>query len=287
MSTAVAVYTPQQQVQMAADLWDLAERLAGTAEFIPKALIGRPEAVLATMLKGTELGLGLMQSLSAIHFVEGRPTLSAELMRAVVQARGHEIVVNESSDRLCTISGRRASSSVFQRFTFTIDDARRAGLMGKDVWKKYPQAMLLARASSLLCRAVFADCLAGISYTTEELGRDYIDVDEAQVLPITQASLSGSSDVPVSSIVDHDVPMPGPAQIAIVLKAHGVETSEDRGRAIRQILCRPDLVSSKQLTPDEISKVLETVNDLGDGVPFPWITEDDPPPLPHDPPEEP
>lgn len=318
-STALAIYSPQEQVQLAAEVWPLANRLSDT-EFVPRALKGRPEAVLACMLKGSELGIPLMQSLSSIHVIEGRPTMSAELMRAVVQSRGHQIVVEESTSTRCIIKGRRNGDTEFQRFTFTRDDAERAGVHGKDVWKKWPQSMLLARASSLLCRAVFADCLAGISYTLEELndGVDTLQPDVAAVIvdeltpadqprtttrrksrarpaasseppttppPLRQIPpLPGEDDIidPPETTTDRDVPLPGPAAVAMAFKAHGVTTSEDRGRAIRQLLSRPELVSSKQLSSAEISTVLGLLNDLGDGVKFPFIDDGPPPTLPLD-----
>jgi hypothetical protein len=328
--SALAIYSPQEQVQLAADVWPLANKLAET-EFVPKPLRGRPEAVMACMLKGSELGIPLMQSLSQIHVIEGRPTMSSELMRAVVQSRGHEIIVEESSSTRCIIKGRRDSSTEWQRFTFTKDDAERAGVLGKDNWKKWPAAMMLARASSLLCRAVFADCLAGISYTVEELndGWETIEPDVAAVIetelagepdkparttkarkprtrPARRTSeppavppslrpvppLPGEDDItdaeivepqPAATATDHSTPLPGPAQIAIALKSHGVTTSEDRGRAVRQLVGRP-VESSKELTPAETSAVLATLNDLGEGVPFPFIDEPaEPPTLPLEP----
>jgi len=52
--------------------------------------------------------------------------------------------------------------------SFTIEQAQRAGVTGKDNWKKYPEAMLRARCISALARAVYPDVVLGI-YETDEL----------------------------------------------------------------------------------------------------------------------
>lgn len=166
-------------LELAAPAWGLAQRIAGT-DFVPKALRGKPEAVLACFLTGHELGIGPMQALAKIHVIEGRPAISAELMRALVLGHGHDLWIEEQSSERCIIAGKRRNSTRESRVTWTLDDARRAGLVGKDVWKKYPGAMLLARATGPLCRGVFADVLAGVSYTLEELEDGVLD-DERPV----------------------------------------------------------------------------------------------------------
>jgi hypothetical protein len=146
---------------------ELASRIANT-EFVPTPLRRRPEAVLAALLSGAERGLGPMESLRSVHVIEGKPTLSAEAMRALVLAAGHEIEIVESTAAKATVVGRRAGSdSTSPPFTWTLDRARRARLANKDNWTKYPEAMLLARASTDLCRAVFPDVIAGLASTEE------------------------------------------------------------------------------------------------------------------------
>lgn len=146
---------------------ELASRIANT-EFVPGALRRRPEAVLAALMSGAERGLGPMQSLSSVHVIDGRPSLSAEAMRALVFAAGHQIEIVESTATKATVIGRRAGSeSTSPPFTWTLDRARRARLAGKQNWQTYPEAMLLARASADLCRAVFPDVIAGLAVTEE------------------------------------------------------------------------------------------------------------------------
>lgn len=164
-------------VAVAGEVWHLSQRIAQT-EFVPTALRGRPEAVMAAILVGHEAGISPMQSLAKIHIIEGRPAFSAELMRGLIFAAGHEFWIEESSSTRCVVGGKRAGSERETRVTWTLDDAQRAGLKGKKVWQSYPTAMLLARATAALARAVFPDVLAGLSYTAEELSDGDVDLVE-------------------------------------------------------------------------------------------------------------
>lgn len=158
----------QTSLELAPAAWKLAEKIS-TTEMVPSALRGRPEAVLAIMLAGHEAGIQPMQSLQKIHIIEGRPAMAAELMRALVLQHGHELNYDEVSTTSVTASGRRRGAERWTKVTWTMDDAKRGGLDRKQNWVKWPRAMLIARATAELCRMIFADVLAGISYTVEEL----------------------------------------------------------------------------------------------------------------------
>jgi hypothetical protein len=133
--------------------------------------VSTPEKILVIGLKGRELQIPMMQALSHIYVVDGKPTLSAEMMVALAQRAGHKLRVIESTDERATVEGVRANDPDHPaRETFSMDDARRAGVAGKGPWKSYPKAMLRARAISALCRYQFADVLGGASYVPEELG---------------------------------------------------------------------------------------------------------------------
>ena len=147
--------------------WKTAQRISGTP-FVPSAFRGKPEAVFAAILFGEELGIGPMQALSSIHVIEGKPGMSPELMRALVARAGHRIDVKEASATKVVLWGKRCDNDSEATVTWTMDDAKLAGLAGRGAWKTYPRAMLLARATSELCRMVFADVVAGLSYTPEE-----------------------------------------------------------------------------------------------------------------------
>lgn len=144
--------------------------LIAQTEFVPGALRGKPAAVGAAILAGRELGIGPMTSLQHLHVIDGRPSMSAQLMRALVLGAGHTIRVVESSSTRCTITGRRRGEDEWSSVTWTVQEARQAGVEGKSNWKKYPRQMLVARATGELCRNLFADVLGGMAYTVEEAG---------------------------------------------------------------------------------------------------------------------
>lgn len=149
-------------------MWKVSQRVTNTP-FVPKALQGKPEAVLACILYGAEMGIGPMQSLNSIHVIEGRAAMSPELMRAMVARHGHRIDVIENSNTACEMKGVRNDTGSSATVRWTMEDAKLAGLAGKNNWKTYPRAMLMARCTSELCRILFPDIIAGLSYTPEEI----------------------------------------------------------------------------------------------------------------------
>lgn len=127
-----------------------------------------PQAVLATILKGQELGFSPMAACSLINFIQGQATVNAAGMQAKAIQHGGKFDEVEWTDKLCKLKVTRADRKWTREFSFSIDDATRMGLTGKDNWKKMPRQMLYARCVSMACRAMWADVLGGL-YGTEEM----------------------------------------------------------------------------------------------------------------------
>jgi hypothetical protein len=181
---------------------DLAGKIS-TTNFVPKGLRGKPAEIAACILTGREVGIGPMEALAKIHVIDGRPSMSAELMRSLVMRDGHEIRYPTLTDAKVVAEGRRAGSDDWTTITWTISDAQRIGVANKDTWKKYPRQMLTARATSELCRIVFPDALGGISYTPEELGdlQDGPDSPtEAHRTTVKRRKVQGGPEVPPEKI---------------------------------------------------------------------------------------
>ena len=144
----------------------LAQRLHDSHMF---SAYGTPQAVLSTVLLGRELGLPAMAALRSVHVIKGRHSLSAQLMVAIILKSGKADYFRliESTEMICTYETKRKGRTEPTTHTFTIDDARTAGLLN-DNWTKMPKPMLRARCSSELARIEYPDLLAGL-YTPEEL----------------------------------------------------------------------------------------------------------------------
>lgn len=141
---------------------------------LPKA-VNTPEKAMLIAAKGAELGLSPIYSLTHINVIQGKPTISSELMLSLAYktCKDAEIVYVKLDKEGCKIKARRSPNHEYSEFSFSIEDAKRAGLASKDNWRNYPQDMCRNRAVSQCCRALFPDAVGGCSYVEEELGGDY------------------------------------------------------------------------------------------------------------------
>lgn len=171
---SLAIYRPNEALaeKSTFEIMPMALELAkqlGETEFVPTALRHRPAAIMAAILQGHEVGLPPMMSLQHVNVIEGKPSLSAASMRALILARGHEIWIEEQTQTRAIVCGRRKGQDRVLSCVWTIDDAKRAILVNKTNWQRYPRNMLVARATGDCGRGAFMDVLGGIAYTTEEL----------------------------------------------------------------------------------------------------------------------
>lgn len=125
--------------------------------------VASPEAALMILLTGRDLGLTASQSFRAVYIVSGKPVVSSDAMVAAIRRSGlcDSWRVVESTAERCTIETTRKGEQEPERETFTREDAERAGLWRKDVWRQYPRDMLRHRAAAGLARRVYPDVILG------------------------------------------------------------------------------------------------------------------------------
>ncbi len=134
---------------------------------------------------GQELGLPPFAAMRGFDVIEGKPAPNAGLTAALVRRSGrYDYRVIRSDATACELewfdSGRAIGVS-----SFTIDEAKAAGLAGRGPWRAYPQDMLFARALTRGARRFCADVFLGSVYTPEELGADDLiaGTDDSVVTP--------------------------------------------------------------------------------------------------------
>ena len=99
--------------------------------FVPKAMQGQPASVAAAILTGREMGLGPLTSLRGIDVIEGKPSLTSEMLAARIFAAGHRIEWRAVTDERVTVRIERGDGLSEAEVTWTMKDAQRAGLAGK------------------------------------------------------------------------------------------------------------------------------------------------------------
>lgn len=183
---AVAIREEREQAQPPANVlpspaeWEatlaVARAIAAT-QFVPEAYRGQPEAVVAAILTGRELGIGPMQALREIHMIDGRAAFSASLMLSQMRRGGLVIVDSESTAERAFIRARRSDTGEEATVEWTMAEADKILRGSKPLtasagWKNYPSDMLWARCVGRLARRLGGDLLGGMHYAAEEV-RDF------------------------------------------------------------------------------------------------------------------
>lgn len=151
------------------------------AKALPKHLTTVQE-VISAWNYAAQLKLPPQPSLRNIAVIQGSPSLFGDLPLALVQRHSdfvyyEEFTIDKDYKKIC-FENKNLNSEIFggvvllQRkgmdkphsFSFTMQDAQRAGLLGRSgPWKTYPQVMITRRARIIAIRALFADALSGAS----------------------------------------------------------------------------------------------------------------------------
>ena len=146
------------------------------------------------IITGQEFGVPPSAAIRGINIIKGKPSISAGLMSGLIKkSNKYDYRIVERSEKRCEIScfeiigGKR--ESLGPNIVWDLVKAKTAGLVGKDIWKKYPDRLLFARAISEACTIYFPDLLLGNVYTPEEL-EDVQDVEYEEVQPESKGEVS-------------------------------------------------------------------------------------------------
>ena len=145
---------------------------------------------------GKELGFPVMQAFHYIIIIQGKLTLSAKALNALLRRGGVKFVTVEDGVYIFKggafapstpdekPEGRRTTikfvrDGMEEITTFTWRDAELQGLTTKDNWKRMPKEMLYARCLAKGANRIGADLLLGL-YSAEEMADTFLKENQVK-----------------------------------------------------------------------------------------------------------
>lgn len=175
-------------------------QLVAESDFAPKDFKGKPGNILVAMQYGNEIGLKPMQALQNISVINGRPTLWGDAALGLIRCHSSCKYVKEwlegsikenSAVAYCEVM--RGSEKILR--SFSIDQARRAGLLSKQgPWQAYPERLLQMRARGFALRDAYADLLKGM-YLREELEGSGFNDQDLDSIPVKIGNEAVKSEI--------------------------------------------------------------------------------------------
>jgi hypothetical protein len=143
-----------------------------------------------------------MGSMQGIHIIEGKPSLSANVLAALVKRHpAYDYIVRQIDENGAQIEFLQNGEPI-GKSAFTMKDAERAGIAGKQNFKRYPKAMMFARALSQGVRWYCPDVTAGSpAYVPEELGAEVSE----EGTPVEAPATGPGPEPEVEEVTDAEV----------------------------------------------------------------------------------
>lgn len=181
-------------------LYKAAETLA-KSKMIPYALHGKMADVFAILVMGQELSIAPMTALNSINIIQGKPTVSPQLMIALVRSKFPNALIDVKVDdknliATCETARDLAQKEFSYTATWNMEKAELMGLVAKDNYKKQASNMLKWRAVAESFRVTFPDVLMGL-YAPEE----FQDFDGKEIRTVENLT-------PTAEELDNDFPIP-------------------------------------------------------------------------------
>jgi hypothetical protein len=247
---------PIRSVEVALDKIDAMKAIARTllkSGFLPYH-INTEEKAVTIMLKGLELGVPMMTSLENIAVIKGKPVIQGNLMLSLIRRTGGTWKVLEQTNTACRIEFQRPG---FEPYTaaFTIEDAKRAGLLNKkgEIWQMYTRLMLFWRAVAIGGRTLFPDAVQGL-YIPEELAE--VRLTEEGEFEIIDEPSPKTPQAQARAAVTKTEPEPSSQKTAAPVPAAGeAQTLEEK---VNGILNQPDENGHTETVSQAIKEKFET-----------------------------
>jgi hypothetical protein len=199
----------------------------------------------ARILLGAGLGIDPATACSNISFANGRATFTASLQAALLTRAGWSFRIDTLTDEVCELTfhrdGKKAGTA-----RFALDEAKRANLLKRDVWAKYPQDLLFARALTRGVRRLVPGLLAGsAAYTREEAGEDQREPIPVEAKPGARPPAPSAVAAPAVASADNGKATPEQlAELKRLKDALAINTDAWKG-----IVSKRGVDTARDLTP--------------------------------------
>jgi len=256
------VLASARQIGLTPQSIDEAIRMAeimSKANIVPKDYRGNPANILVAIQWGAEIGLPPLQAMQNIAVINERPSVWGDAVIALVRGSGLlESIKEDIGDSAATCTVKRRGEGATSR-TFTLDDAKKAGLLGKQgPWSQYPKRMLQMRARAWALRDVFPDVLRGVFVAEEAQDMPAErDMGHAQVVDTTphvsrteavKAKLASRAAPPPAPAID-----PGPdlaTTLKIIDDAYTSEELDQAAAIAKQLTSAKDKATARNAYAD-------------------------------------
>lgn len=224
---------------------------------------------LVKMLAGREMGMGPIAALAGIHIIDGKPAAGANAIAANVKRSGrYDYRVVQRDDQACVLAWFENGEPVGES-RFDHNDAKRAGLWGKQNWAKFPRAMLFARALTEGVRVYCPDATGGVIYTPEELSPDRAVTEDAEPVTIDAPAPREERDVtPPREQIEAPAPRfadggisekQGKRLWALAAKRAEALPGIDRTDIVRDVLAIRGIEHTREIPRDAYERICEDV----------------------------
>jgi len=210
-------------------------KMLADSSMVPRAYQGKPQDIMVCVQWGYEIGLAPMQALQNIAVINGKPSVYGDAAMALVQASPvcegvEEYMEGEGTPNpvaVC-VAHRKGRKPVTAKFS--VEDAKRAGLWGKQgPWQAYPKRMLAMRARGFALRDAFPDVLKGL--ITAEEAQDFPDEAKPKAARNPLDALAPPAAPEVLEVVQVQEPEPVEVVEEVVEVAEVVEVVEAEPQA--------------------------------------------------------
>ncbi len=157
------------------------------------------ETLMVTILFGMEIGLPPIAAIRNIFMVNKQPVISGDAMLSLIYSsnlvKDYKQYYEAKEDKVIVTVSRK-DNNITITSEFSMEDARKANLLDKPIWKQYPKRMLLYRARSYALRDCFPDILKGLRSQEEmedsiitTVAEDNNTIIPNSILPVTNSIL--------------------------------------------------------------------------------------------------